>query len=223
MEVIHSGFGDAKQKILKEDILRFIFTRHGKTHLNKKGVFQPWTPDGDQLCEEGTISAKRLGERLSEVPISRIYSSDWHRAIHTAQLINEELQPPLNEITISKKLRDFHFGILTGVPVESFKYLRPELFNMWRNDRYHFKAPEGDSFGNFYKEKKEVLQKIVEENRKGNVLIVAHNYVITCFIIASLGLPLEEYANINIKNTSISIVEFEEGNIPGKLSVFNDT
>ncbi len=73
MEAIYSTFEDAEKILLKEeeDIIRFIFTRHGRTHLNAERIFQPWTPDGDKLNPEGIASAKNLGKKLNHVPLKK--------------------------------------------------------------------------------------------------------------------------------------------------------
>ncbi len=225
MEVVCSTFEDAEKTLLneEEDIIRFIFTRHGKTHLNTEQRFQPWTPDGDQLNNEGKISASNLGRKLCRIPIRKIYSSDWHRAIHTAQLINEERNPPLREIHITRGLRDFNFGELCGITTTEVDRLRPELSEIRMNRLHKFKAPGGDNFIDFNNNKKEELKRIIRDNSMGNILIASHSYVAKCLIMAALDLPVEGYANkINIKNTSISIVELKGRQIPGRLLVLNN-
>ena len=207
----------------EEDVIRIIFTRHGRTHLNAEQIFQPWTPEGDHLNSEGMASARDLGKKLNPVPIRKIYSSDWHRVVHTAQLINEERNPPLGEIQISRGLRDFNFGVLCGVSVSEADRLYPELSELRRSSLYSFEAPEGDTFAGFHDKKKEELVRIISENSMGNILVVSHAYVTKCLIMAALDLPVEEYANkINIKNTSISIVELKDRKIPGRLLVLNN-
>ena len=226
MEAIYSTFEDAEKILLKEeeDIIRFIFTRHGRTHLNAERIFQPWTPDGDKLNPEGMASARELGKKLNHVPIRKIYSSDWHRVIHTAQLINEELNSPLQEIQISRGLRDFNFGALCGVSVTEADRLYPELSELRRNSLHTFEAPGGDAFTDFHNRRKEELVRIISENRMGNILVVSHAYVTKCLIMAALDLSVEEYADkINIKNTSVSIVELKDRKIPGRLLVLNNT
>lgn len=225
METIFENFEEAKESLMddEEDVIRFIFTRHGRTHLNAKQIFQPWTPEGDQLNEEGIISAKNLGKKLQGIPLKRIYSSDWHRAVHTAQLINEERKPPLQEMHVSRGLRDFNFGILCGVPVTSADHLKPELSDIRKHNLHTFEAPFGDTFIDFYRKINREFLRILEDNNTGNILVVAHSYVTKCLIIAALNLPVENYANrINIKNTSISIVELKNRTIPGRLLVLND-
>ncbi len=225
MEAIYSTFEDAEETLLneEEDTLRFIFTRHGRTHLNAEQIFQPWTPEGDHLNPEGISSAENLGKKLNHVPIRKIYSSDWHRAIHTAQLINEERKPPLREIHLSRNLRDFNFGTLCGVSVTEVDLLHPELSEIRMNRLHKFEAPGGDTFAGFHNKKKEELAKIISENSMGNILVVSHAYVTKCLIMAALDLPVEGYADkTKIKNTSISIVELKGRKIPGRLLVLNN-
>lgn len=225
METVYSTFEKAEGILQNEetDIIRLIFTRHGRTHLNAKQIFQPWTPEGDQLNDEGVISARNLGKKLSQIPIRKIYSSDWHRAIHTAQLINEERKPPLREIHISRGLRDFNFGTLCGTSVTESDRSNLELSHIRMNRLHMFEAPGGDRFTDFHNTKKEELTEIIKSNSTGNILIVSHSYVTKCLIMAALDLPLEMYANrINIKNTSISIVELKDRKIPGRLLVLNN-
>ena len=154
-------------------------------------TFQPWTPEGDQLNPEGMASARDLGKKLNHVPIRKIYSSDWHRAIHTAQLINEERNPPLREIHLSRNLRDFNFGALCGVSVTEADRLYPELSELRRNRLHTFEAPGGDTFTGFHNRKKEELVRIISENSMGNILVVSHAYVTKCLIMAALDLPVE--------------------------------
>ena len=218
-------FEDAEEILLKEeeDIIRFIFTRHGRTRLNTERKFQPWTPEGDQLNPEGMTSARDLGKKLNRVPIRKIYSSDWHRAIHTAQLINEERSQPLREIHLSRSLRDFNFGTLCGVSVTDADRLHPELSELRANRLHKFKAPGGDAFIGFHDKKKEELARIISGNSMGNILVVSHAYVTKCLIMAALDLPVEGYADkIKIKNTSISIVEIKGRQILGRLLVLNN-
>ncbi len=225
MDAIYQTFEDAEKILLNEedDTLRFILTRHGRTHLNAEQRFQPWTPEGDKLNPEGMASATNLGERLKSVPIKKIYSSDWHRAIHTAQLINERRNLPLREIHLSRSLRDFNFGRLCGVSVTDADRLYPELKEI-RADRLHkFEAPDGDAFADFHNKTKEELLRIISENSMGNILVVSHAYVVKCLIMAALNLSVEEYAvKIKINNTSITIVELKGRRIPGRLLVLNN-
>ena len=225
MDTIYATFEDAEEILLNEEegVLRFIFSRHGRTHLNAERIFQPWTPEGDKLNPEGMASARDLGKKLNHIPLRKIYSSDWHRAVHTAQLINEERNLPLREIHLSRNLRDFNFGRLCGMSVTEVDRLHPELSEIRMNSLHKFEAPGGENFTDFHNRKKEELARIIGENSMGNILVVSHAYVTKCLILAALDLPVEGSADkINIKNTSISIVEIKGRQIPGRLLVLNN-
>lgn len=224
MDAVYSAFEDVEKTLLNEedDTIRFIFTRHGKTRLNAEQKFQPWTPDGDQLNDEGRVSASKLGKKLNRIPLKKIYSSDWHRTIHTAQIINEERNSPLRKIHLSRGLRDFNFGVLCGVSVAEADRLHPELSEIRMNRLHKFEAPGGDTFTCFHNRKREELDSIISENCMGNILVVSHAYVAKCLIMAALDLPVEGYADtIKIENTSISIVELVDRQIPGRLLLLN--
>ena len=57
------------------------------------------------LCEEGFRQAALLGERLMKAKIDKVYSSDYLRAVQTAQAANlywnveHEILPELREIS----------------------------------------------------------------------------------------------------------------------------
>ena len=91
------------------------------------------------------------------------------------------------------------------------------------NSLHKFEAPGGDNFTDFHNRKKEELARIIGKNSMGNIMVVSHAYVTKCLILAALDLPVEGYADkINIKNTSISIVEIKGRQIPGRLLVLNN-
>jgi len=225
MKPRYKRFVDIVELLTKEadDVLYLILTRHGRTELNSQHIFQPWTPDGDRLTEEGKEAARKLGKRLHSIKIGTIYSSDWHRAVHTAQIINEKLTPPLNEIIISRGLRDFNFGAISGMSSSNLKLLNPELYYLKTKKRYMFAVPSGDSYQNFYKTKKEELNRIIASNTNGNILIISHSYVTICLLMAALDLDLEKYANYNVDNTSINIVQIRSKKIPGELLLYNNS
>jgi broad specificity phosphatase PhoE len=224
MEPTYKRFVDVIELLKREEnnVLRLILTRHGRTELNTQHIFQPWTPEGDKLTNEGKEEAKKLGKRLSSIYISKIFTSDWHRALHTAQIINEELNPPLHEIIASRGLRDFNFGIICGMNSSNLKLLSPELSDLRTNRRHLFEVPNGDNYKYFFQSKKEELERIIANNSAGNILIVSHSYVVMCLLIAVLDLDLGKFANYNVDNASINIVEIKSGKIPGELLIYND-
>src|SRR5690349_8333842 len=69
--------------------LQIWFIRHGESEINVPGSPRP-TPDGGvsyPLTRKGVEQARALAKALSDVPITRIYSSTYLRAIQTADAI----------------------------------------------------------------------------------------------------------------------------------------
>lgn len=89
--------------------ITLLLTRHGETIENKKNILQGQLPG--TLSELGIQQAKELSEKLSDVPLDVIVSSDLSRSYKTAELVakskNMEVHPtPL--------LREMHWGEYTG-------------------------------------------------------------------------------------------------------------
>ncbi len=88
--------------------------RHGETALNAARVFQPAdTP----LSELGHTQARALGQRLRNIHIDAVVTSDLLRTIQTTQGI-VEARPPLRLHT-SALLQERNLGDLRGQPYEA--------------------------------------------------------------------------------------------------------
>ena len=61
-----------------------IIVRHGETYANVKEGEQP------SLTENGREQSKKLRDKLANLPIKNIISSDLDRALDTAKIINEK-------------------------------------------------------------------------------------------------------------------------------------
>jgi broad specificity phosphatase PhoE len=71
---------------------RFYIIRHGETLLNAEHIRQG--EDG-ALSERGRQQAERLGRYLTRLPIQRIISSTYPRALETATIVNSFVHVPL--------------------------------------------------------------------------------------------------------------------------------
>src|SRR5688572_18406345 len=90
--------------------MAIFVVRHGETELNAARIIQmPTTP----LSERGRGQAKRLGHRLAPVGITRILTSDFLRAIETAEAIAARTDAP---IVVDPLLRERNFGDIRGTP-----------------------------------------------------------------------------------------------------------
>jgi len=83
--------------------------RHPETEFNRKGIVQGWADSN--LTEKGKMIANKLGMRLKNKGIVKIYSSDLGRAMQTANIINKHLNV---KIISKKELRERNYGMFNG-------------------------------------------------------------------------------------------------------------
>jgi len=91
-----------------------VLVRHGQSVYNQKNIFTGWT-DVD-LSEQGRDEAKKAGLLLKKNSIyPDICFTSWlKRAIHTAQIVLEELDWEQIDMLRSYKLNERHYGNWQG-------------------------------------------------------------------------------------------------------------
>jgi broad specificity phosphatase PhoE len=105
---------------------RFFLIRHADVENPNKVLYGHL--DGFQLSALGRGQAVAVGERLRADRIRRIVHSPLARAVETAQLINERLDPPAI-LESDPELREAEFSrYLQGLPYWQVPLLRPLWF-----------------------------------------------------------------------------------------------
>jgi len=153
-----------------EDHCAYIYlTRHGNTDFNTDNKLRGWT-DID-LNDLGYKQAEELGNIFDGAPITRIYSSDLQRAVHTAE--------PIMEVTGAKliktqELRPIDFGEWNGKSLDEVEPKMKELQEQWKKDP-SITAPGGESFESYQKRQISIFDKILSEIKPNeHVMITAH-------------------------------------------------
>lgn len=102
-----------------DEIVIYI-VRHGKTMLNTTDRSQGWIDA--PLTPAGVEVAQDLGRglKVEGVTFDAVYTSDSGRAIETAEIILETSEQDL-PITKDKRLREYNFGSLEGMPNEEMQ------------------------------------------------------------------------------------------------------
>lgn len=72
--------------------MKLYLVRHGESEFNKERLHQDHTP---LLSERGIEQAHFVARRLKNVPLTTIIASPYSRAKHTAEIIAEHLNLPL--------------------------------------------------------------------------------------------------------------------------------
>lgn len=183
-------------------LLKLIFVRHGETKHNVAGLYYGW--DDSALTERGVLQAQEVSEKLKKQKIDYIISSDLDRTMKTAEIINQYHNI---DITVKKDLREINFGLWEGLSYKEIKEKYPKELKKWENDWIDCKALEGESVRQMYGRVTKEVQKIINEYKTGNVLIVSHAGCIRVMLAYLIGRGIEDYWKYKVENCGITMIE----------------
>jgi broad specificity phosphatase PhoE len=148
---------------------KLILVRHGKTVLNSLDSAERLRGWMDiPLDEQGLREAEETAQRLSQYPVTHIYSSDLYRAQQTANAVAKATMAP---IVHTSDLRPWNVGTLAGQRVQD---ILPILRQLELDPSQP--APEGGWFLQFcdrYLRKLEELLDIADR-AEGCIVAVTH-------------------------------------------------
>ncbi len=128
--------------------LLIYLTRHGETQYNRQNRFNGRTDS--PLTELGVSEAHRQGRVLSEVlePDSslRIVSSPLGRAVHTAEIIRDQIRMTGYEIETDPRLTEISFGEWEGLTMEEIQSRFPGEWDKRHNNMWTYVVPGGESY-----------------------------------------------------------------------------
>ena len=173
--------------------MAILLVRHGETDGNARRFLQhPETP----LSARGWAQARRLAARLAERKIGAILSSDYTRALGTAESIRDACGVALE---LEPGLRERHFGELRG---RSYDELGFDPFAPG------YAPPGGETWEVLHARADAVWQRAVARAAAvpGDLVLVTHGLV--CHSIVSRRLDLAGVpAPAGFGNTALTIAE----------------
>jgi broad specificity phosphatase PhoE len=170
------------------------------------------------LSETGRMQVEKLGLAMKYIPLTAIYSSPLKRAVETAGAI---AQYHNLEIRKEEDLKEIHVGEMEGMQISALNTNFSQFLIEWqtKGDAVNFKG--GENLGQFRDRVWAVIQRIVRENKDGNVAVVSHYFVTATTVCHALGLPLTHLVRIRIQPSGQTILEFFEG-CPPRLLLLSD-
>jgi broad specificity phosphatase PhoE len=148
---------------------KLILIRHGHTPLNSHGKeerLRSWLDV--PLDKQGLQEAVEIAEKVSDFPVTAIYSSDLKRARQTAEMVRQATRA---SVTTTEELRPWNLGIFGG---QLLREIIPFLNVL--NERPDLPAPDGESFHQFYARYSKRLTEMLSlaEQSRGYVVAVTH-------------------------------------------------
>ncbi len=175
--------------------MRIYLIRHGETIWNAARILQyPDTP----LSERGEEQAKQLGERMRDVPLRAILSSDYARAHATAEAVSRTTGVP---IQVQQSLRERHLGDHRGT---AFKDLQVDVFAR------DYAPPNGESWDKFHARVTQAWQQVAEfaGDDDGDIAVVSHALVCRAVVEREVSLPAAlRPEQVRFGNTSVTHIE----------------
>jgi broad specificity phosphatase PhoE len=168
--------------------------RHGETVGNASRIVQ--LPDSP-LSPRGVAQAERLGRRLAAEGVAQILSSDFARAVTTAQAVQRATGAPL---AYEPALEERSFGDLRGRAYADlgFDMFAPE-----------YAPPNGESWPVFHARVDRAWERVqaLAAVTDGNLAVVTHGLVCRSLAARHLSLPVGAVVPERWENTSLTLID----------------
>jgi broad specificity phosphatase PhoE len=185
-----------------------LLARHGESDWNRS---EQWQGLADRpLTDLGRKQARDLADRLHDVDIDAIYSSDLKRARDTALVVAGDHGLEVMEIPA---LREVDVGSWSGLTRAEAESRFPEGYARWID------GGEGWDDGETYEQLRDrvvaAIHRIAEEHDGGRILVVAHGGTIRAIHAAALGVDVTSYRRTHRvePNGGLSTIEVDQGQL----------
>lgn len=150
--------------------------RHGQTKWNVEHRIQG--KSDSPLTGLGVKQARQLARRLSKVDLDVIFTSSSHRALRTAQLVND-VQSNGTPLHVEDDLMEISLGEWEGMLRSEVDNLYPRLQNVYFQNPAEFRpVGNGETFHQVRERVLRIMGEILENNSGKNILVVTHTAIV---------------------------------------------
>ena len=185
-----------------------LLARHGESDWNHE---RRWQGHADRpLTERGREQASALAERLEDIRLDAVYSSDLERARATAKVVAAARGLELRQL---RALREVDVGSWSGLTRGEAEQRHPDDFARWLQGGTGW--PDGETYEAMSERVLRAIAQIVAEHPEGRVLVVSHGGPIRAVHAAALGMHVHEYRRLRPvePNARLSAVCTENGRL----------
>ena len=176
--------------------------RHGLTESNKKKIYAGWSEEC--LCEEGVVALHKIGRKLKEFKIEKIFSSPIRRAIQTAEIINSFLE---KTIEIEEKLKEIKMGLWEGLSEIEVEGKFENEWEIWITKPSRLKLDGRESLRELQLRALKAIKKITNSSDYSRILVVTHVAIIRVLIIYYNNLSMDIYKKIDVPNGAVYLLD----------------
>lgn len=177
------GSIDDLKSCIKKSGNKYLLMRHGEAEQNLKDLVNSKLENVFHLTREGEEKVKIASEDLRSKKIDLIICSPFERCLETAKIVAENLGISKENILIDERISEFKAG-------DEFEGKTwADYYNFFNDFKERFeRAPNGgETLIDLNKRAGEFLYDIDSKYENKNILIVAHEGVITALQTISLG------------------------------------
>ncbi len=124
------------------------------------------------ITKDGIEHARKIGDKLKDLKIDKMYSSCLKRSIMTAE---EIARPHGLEVEHVEEFNELDFGVMDGLTGEEVEKKYPGLIERKRNEKEKFIPPEGESREDAKKRVMPVFKGLFDKHGGGTVVVVMHS------------------------------------------------
>lgn len=172
--------------------MSIFLIRHGETLGNASRTVQ--LPD-NPLSPRGVAQAERLARRLEREGVAAILSSDFSRAVTTAEHLQRATGAP---ISYSPLLQERSFGDLRGTPYAELG------FDMFAPD---YAPPNGETWEVFHARVDRAWALVQIAAAAGHLAVVTHGLVCRSLAARHLILPEGQEVPARWENTALTVID----------------
>ena len=205
--------------------LRIVLVRHGLSSFNVEHRIQG-RDDLSSLTDTGQQQARTTGDALRDLTFAAAYSSPLGRAADTARLLLEAQGQGL-DAQLDEGLLEIDLEPWSGLLRRELKEQFSEQERQWRQ------APEllelQRANGSTYRPLEELMgqargfrQRLLDHHAAAladdqaapqTVLVVGHNAILRCLLLALLDLPLSGFRRLRVDNCGISVLNLNASGV----------
>lgn len=185
--------------------LKLLLVRHAATAWHGQG--RVLGHNDIPLNEEGHAQARRLAEKLSDLPISRVIASPLQRAAQTAEALAapHDVKP-----TIDPRLTDLRVGEWDGMTFAELA-LRDD-FRRFQSDPLGVPIPGGESLEQGLHRALAVIHDLGHGSDQGEIIaLVTHADIVRFLLCHYLAASLASYLRLRISVASVSTLSLAKG------------
>lgn len=198
-------------------MINLYITRHGETQWNTEKRLQGWR--NSPLTEKGIAQGNTLQEAIKKYKIRKIYTSPSERALKTALAARGTMPIP---VELMDELKEMNMGDWEGRTIDEIKIKEPENFTHYWEAPNLFVKNSGEDFEEILARSKRAIEKILEEEKEGNILIVTHGVTLKALMshFSQEGF-IHFWTKPVVMQASISLIEVEDLN-QGEIKLYGD-